>query len=273
MKIFISIDIEGVAGVVSREHLGPQGFEYERAREFMTDELLAAVEGARAGGATEFIVADSHGNGQNIQLDRLPDDVELVRSWPRPLQMSQGVEEPGVQGAMFIGYHAGTTNSGGNMSHTMSSRSLMSIRLNGEEVSETGLNAALCGHFGVPVIMVSGDNVYVEETLKLLPNVQAAVVKWTYGTLSARSMTPSRAQKTIRENAEAAVKRLVDFKPHTLSTPVTVDLVLKSRLSIELLDYLAFMERTGANSIRFTVPDIVEASKTVAFILGYQSDL
>ena len=108
-KIYISADFEGITGVVTGEQLGPDGFEYARFREFMTGEVLAAIEGARAAGAGEILVSDSHGNGQNLLIDRFGEDVKIVRSWPRTLTMMEGIDDS-FDGAIFIGYHAGTTN-------------------------------------------------------------------------------------------------------------------------------------------------------------------
>ena len=118
LKIYISADMEGVVGVVTNEQLGPTGFEYQRFREFMTQEVNAAIEGALAGGATQIVVSDSHGNGQNLLIEKLPRDVLLVRSWPRPLMMMQGIDAS-FAGAVFIGYHAGTTNMEGVRAHTI----------------------------------------------------------------------------------------------------------------------------------------------------------
>ncbi len=176
MKIYISADMEGVVGVVTNEQLGPQGFEYARFREFMTQEVNAAIEGALAAGATQIVVSDSHGNGQNLLIEKLHKDVTLVRAWPRPLMMMQGIDET-FAGAIFIGYHTGTTNSQGVRAHTISSARLADVRLKGISVSEAGLNAAIAGHFNVPVIMISGDDAVVKETQALLGDVEGAVVK------------------------------------------------------------------------------------------------
>jgi len=120
LKIYISADMEGITGVVTGEQLGPTGFEYARFREFMTQEVNAAIEAARAAGATEIVVSDSHGNGQNLLLEKLPRDILLIRSWPRPLMMMQGIDET-FAGVIFIGYHTATTNSQGVRAHTISS--------------------------------------------------------------------------------------------------------------------------------------------------------
>ena len=209
-KVYISADMEGVGGAVTGAQLGPGGFEYQRFREFMTDEVLAAIDGARAAGATEFLVSDSHGNGQNLLIDRLPDDVTLVRSWPRPLGMMGGVDES-FDAAIFIGFHTSTTNPEGVRAHTFSSATLTDVRLNGTSVAESGFNAALAGHFGVPVVMISGDDAIVEETRRYVGDVEGAVVKWAKSFHSARTLTPACSCEVIREAAERAVSRLGDF--------------------------------------------------------------
>lgn len=154
LKVYISADMEGIAGVVTNEQLGPPGFEYERFRGFMTNEVLAAIEGARAAGATEILVADSHGNGQNLLIERFPKDVQIVRAWPRPLAMMQGIDAS-FDAVLFVGFHSSTTATEGVRAHTMSSANLADVRLNGVPVPEAGLNAAIAGHYKVPVAMIS----------------------------------------------------------------------------------------------------------------------
>jgi D-amino peptidase len=109
VRVFISADMEGVVGTVTGDQLGPTGFEYQRFREFMTREVLAAIRGVRAVGPAEIVVADAHGNGENLLIELFPPDVTIVRSWPRPLGMMQGIDST-FAAALFIGYHAGTTN-------------------------------------------------------------------------------------------------------------------------------------------------------------------
>src|SRR5687768_18305700 len=207
MKIYISADMEGVVGAVTGEQLGPQGFEYQRFREFMTQEVNAAIEAAFEAGATEIVVSDSHGNGQNLLIEKLPKNILLVRSWPRPLLMMQGIDET-FAGAIFLGYHTGTTNPTGVRAHTMSSARLADVRLKGVSVSEAGLNAAIAGHFNVPVIMVSGDDAVVKETSALLGDVEGAVVKWASGFHSAKTLVPEASYVLIRDKARKAVGRI-----------------------------------------------------------------
>jgi D-amino peptidase len=272
LKIYISADMEGVVGVVTNEQLGPQGFEYGRFREFMTQEVNAAIEGALAAGATQIVVGDSHGNGQNLLIEKLHRDVLLVRAWPRPLGMMQGIDET-FAGAMFIGYHTGTTNLEGVRAHTISSARLADVRLKGVSVSEAGLNAAIAGHFNVPVIMVSGDDAVVKETQSLLGNIEGAVVKWASGFHSAKTMTPEASYNLIRSKAQQAVRRISEFKPYKLNGPIELDVRFKNYRPSEVLSYLSIVQRTDAHSIRFVGKDIIEVSKFLSFINTYELSL
>jgi D-amino peptidase len=272
MKIYISADMEGVVGAVTNEQLGPQGFEYARFREFMTQEVNAAIEGALAAGATDIVISDSHGNGQNLLIEKLPVNVLLVRAWPRPLMMMQGLDET-FAGAIFLGYHTGTTNAEGVRAHTISSARLADVRLKGVSVSEAGLNAAIAGHFNVPVIMISGDDAVVKETQALLGDVEGAVVKWASGFHSARTMMPAAAYALIREKVQKAVSRIRDFKPYKLAPPIQLDVRFKNYRPSEVLSYLSIVERTDAHSIRFTGKDMIEVSKFLEFIVTYDPNL
>jgi D-amino peptidase len=273
LKIYISADMEGITGVVTGEQLGPTGFEYARFREFMTQEVNAAIEGAMAAGATDIVISDSHGNGQNLLIEKLaPSNVLIVRSWPRPLGMMQGIDET-FAGAIFIGYHTGTTNLDGVRAHTLSSARLTDVRLKGVSVSEAGLNAAIAGHFNVPVIMVSGDDAVVKETTALLGNIEGAVVKWASGFHSAKTMTPQMSYILIREKAQRAVKRISEFKPYKLAGPVDLEVRFKNYRPAEVLSYLSIIQRPDSHSIRFVGKDIIEVSKFLSFINTYEPGL
>lgn len=272
LKVYISADMEGVAGVVSAEQLGPTGFEYGRFREFMTAEVLAAIEGARAAGATEIVVSDSHGNGQNLLIERLPADVTVIRSWPRPLGMMEGIDST-FHAAILLGYHAGTTNPAGVRAHTLSSANYAAVALNGRPVPEAGLSAAIAGYFGVPVVMISGDDVAVEEARVLLGAVEAVPVKRAISFHSAATMTPERAQQVIRERARAAVAGRAELPPHRIAAPVRLDLTFKSYRPAEMLAYLPIVERTTAHAIRYTGRDILEVARFLAFVGGYEVGL
>ena len=272
LKIYISADMEGLAGAVTSEQLGPSGFEYGQFREFMTAEVNAAIEAARDAGATEILVSDSHGNGQNLLLDRLPADVQVVRSWPRPLGMMEGIDES-FDGAIFIGYHTSTTNPDGVRAHTLSSANLTALRLNGVPMAEAGLNAAIAGHFGVPVLMISGDNAIVDEARGLLGDIEGAVVKEALSFHSAKTLVPEAACDLIRRRVGTAMERRDNFAPYTMDTPVELEVSFKHYQPAQLLAYLSIVEQVDSHTIRFVGEDIVEVSKFLQFILDYQVPL
>lgn len=272
LKIYISADMEGVVGAVTGEQLGPDGFEYQRFREFMTAEVNAAIDAARAAGATEFVISDSHGNGQNLLIDQLPVDVTVVRSWPRPLGMMAGIDET-FDGAIFLGYHASTANTRGVRAHTLSSANITGLRLNGIEMTEGGINAAIAGHFGVPVIMVSGDDVAVAENQVLLGTVEGAVVKWANGFHSARTLTPEAGYEVIRTRTMSAINRIDSFEPYVLETPIELELSLKHYQPVELLGYLPGVEKVNSHTIRFVGKDMPEISRFLTFVTSYSIGL
>jgi D-amino peptidase len=272
LRVYISADMEGMAGAVTGEQLGPSGFEYQRFREIMTAEVLAAVEGARAAGATEILVSDSHGNGQNLLIERFPDDVRIIRSWPRPLGMMAGVDET-FHAVLFVGYHAGAANPEGVRAHTFSSANYADVRLNGRSVSESVFNAAVAGHFGVPVVLITGDDVTVAELQGAVPAVTGAVVKEALGFHSANTLTPAAGQALIRRQAEAAVRNRAAVAPFRLESPVTLELMFKSYRPAEVLAYLPTVERAGARTIRYVGRDMLEIAQFMAFVGNYEAGL
>jgi D-amino peptidase len=272
LKIYISADMEGVVGVVTGEQLGPGGFEYERFRQFMTNEVNAAIDAARAAGAVEFVVSDSHGNGQNLLIEQLPDDVTIIRSWPREHSMMAGIDDT-FDGVIFIGYHASTNNTRGVRAHTMSSANITSVRLNGMTMTEGSMNAAIAGHFGVPVIMVSGDDIAVAENQVIIGDVEGAVVKWASGFHSARTLTPEAGYEVIRTRTKLAIDRIADFEPYVLETPIELELSLKHYQPVELLAYLSNVERINSHTIRFVGEDITEVMNFLTVVTSYRIDL
>jgi len=186
--------------------------------------------------------------------------------------MMQGIDAS-FAGAIFIGYHASTTSSEGVRAHTISSARLADVRLNDRSMSEAGINAAIAGHFNVPIIMVSGDDVVVKETTGLLGNIEGAVVKWAGGFHSATTMTPEASYQLIREKAQKAVGHIKDFKPYKLNGPVKLDVRFKNYRPSEMLSYLSVVERTDSHSIRFVGKDIIEVSKFLEFITNYEPGL
>ena len=272
IKVFLSVDMEGIGGVVTSEQLGPTGFEYAKFREYMTAEALAAIAGAREAGATEFVVADAHGNMQNLLIDRFPAGVTIIRGSPRPLMMMEGIDST-FSAAMFIGYHSATTNPQGVRAHTISSATFAAVRLNGQPMSESGINAIIAGSFGVPIVMVSGDDQAVGEVQKLTGNVEGAVVKRAISFHAAAVMTPEASQALIRAKAKAAVLRLKEFKATPARGPFQLELTYKSYTPAEMMSYLPGTERVDAHTIRFRAASIVDISRFVEFAISYRADL
>ncbi len=273
IKVYISVDMEGVVGAVTGAQLSPSGFEYQKFREYMTEEVLAAIRGARAAGATEFLVSDSHGNGQNILIDRLPKEVQIVRSWPRPLGMMGGLDES-FDAAIFIGYHTSTSNLRGVRAHTMSSATLTDVRLNGTSVAEAGFNAAIAGHFGVPIVMVSGDDAIVAETKHYVgDDVEGAIVKWAKSFHSARTLTPEAGYEVIEAAARSAIKRVDEFEPMRRMSDLQLEISFKNYRQAEILSYLSVVERIDSHSIRYIAKDMVDASMFMQFVNNYEPGL
>jgi D-amino peptidase len=270
MRFYISADIEGVAGVVSRQQTSEQGFEYGRACAWMTGEVRAVVEAVRARGASECVISDSHGNGQNLLLDELPSDIRLVRSWPRPLGMMQGIEQGRYAGAALIGYHAASTNVQGTLSHSFSTAGIVALHVNGAPASEALVSAAVAGHYGVPILLVSGDDIFVEEARAMLGHVEAVVTKHSTGWQSALTITHEAACAELRRAGEAAWAGAGRVKPFELSTPIEVELVLHDRLAAETLSFLKFIERTGALSVRYAAVDAIDMARFLSFLLFFK---
>ncbi len=272
LKVYISADMEGVAGSVTADQLLPTGFEYDRFRGYMTDEVLAAIAGARDAGATTFVVSDSHGNGENLILDRFPADVTVIRSWPRPLGMMEGIDST-FDAVIFIGYHASTTNTAGVRAHTLSSALLTEVALNGVAMPESGISASVAGAFRVPVVMISGDNVAVAEAQRLIGPISGAVVKRAISFEATATMTPAAAQTLIRQTAREAVGRRGELRPFVQKTPVQLDVTFKNYKPAELMTYLPNVTRTTSHGIRFVARDMVELSRFLEFVTSYEPSL
>jgi D-amino peptidase len=249
--------MEGISGVVHPAQLGPTGFEYGRAREWMTGEVLAAIDAARGAGATSFVVADSHGNGQNLLIDQLPLNAQIVRGFPRPLGMMHGIDQT-FAAAIFIGYHASEQTPVSVRGHTFSSARLLNVTLNGTEVSEGMFNAAVAGHFGVPVVFVSGDRKAVEQMQAAVPGIEGVVVKEPLGYHSAQTVTPGRGQELIRRGVAAALAKRSQIAPYRISTPIAFEVGFKLTIDAERASYIPGLSRAGAHAIRGSLPDITQ---------------
>jgi len=272
LKVLISVDMEGVAGVVTGDQLSPDGFEYQRFREFMTAEAMAAVTAAKEAGATEILVVDAHGNGQNLLIDRFPEDVRIIRSWPRRFGMVAGIDET-FDAVLFIGYHSSTNNSKGVRAHTFSSARLTGVRLNGKTMTEGSWNAAIAGHFGVPVVMISGDDAVLKEVRDEIGPIAGAEVKQSLGFHSANTLTPGAARSVIAAAVKEGLARRGELKPYILKPPVTLEVTFKHYLVSEVLGYLRGVERVNSHTIRYRGKDMTEVADFMVFLTNYSLSL
>jgi D-amino peptidase len=204
VKVFISVDLEGISGVYAEAQTDVRTAEYQVARRYMQADVEAAVEGALAAGAAEVVISDGHEHGSNLAFDWMPPGVSLISGSPSPLSMMHGVDG-GFDAALLVGYHARAGTTAAILEHTYS-YDIFRVRVDEYlEVGEVGINAALAGLFGVPVVFVSGDDKVAEEARELLPGVGCAVVKYGGYRTSARQLSPDEAHAAIRDGVARAL--------------------------------------------------------------------
>jgi D-amino peptidase len=255
VKIYISVDIEGVAGIVDRAQGSLPGIDYERGRRLMTQEAAAAVRGALAGGATEVWVSDSHGsNGmRNIIVEDLPHDCWLISGDSRPMGQIEGLDGS-FAALVMIGYHTRHGLSG-VLDHTISGREVYELKLNGRVVGEVGLNAAVAGHLGVPVVLVSGDHKLQGEVAEILPDAGYVTVKYAIGRHASKAMHPTKARQAIEDGVRAAVGRVRSIKPFVIGKPVRAELTFKHTSMADAAAGMAGTDRIGDLTVGITAPD------------------
>jgi D-amino peptidase len=261
MKILIATDMEGVTGVTNWDHVSPEHAEYPRFRKLMTGDVNAAIQGALEAGVDEIIVTDGHHTGTNILLEEIHPRARLNSGDPRQFSQVQGIDS-GVQAVFLVGYHARAGTLDAILDHTWSSRCIANLWLNDLLVGETGMNAAICGHFNVPIVMVSGDQAVCAEALELLGSLEVAVVKRATGRMSAECLPPALAQEKICEAAARAVHRLKEGKappPFKLPAPIQVAIELSSSDMADQASLLPSMQRNGGRRIEYSAPDMPTA--------------
>lgn len=261
MKIYISADIEGVSGIVHPEQTMLDGKEYNHARNLMIKEVNAAIEGALAGGATRIVVGDSHSHQFNLLPEDMHPEALLVSGNQKPVSsMLEGLDES-YDGLFLIGYHARAGISDGVLNHTYFPKEVRNARLNGTEVGELGINAALAGYYGVPVCLVTGDKAACEEAVSLLGDVKTVAVKESAGKYSALCLHPQTARRQIQEAAEKAVKNISSFKPFKPDNPATIEIDMGDSAMADAASLIPIVERIGDREIRFSGDNILDMHK------------
>jgi D-amino peptidase len=247
MKILIAVDMEGITGVTTWNQVTPGHAEYARFRRLMTQDVNAAIRGACEAGADEIVVADGHWDGSNILIEELDPRARLNSGSPSPFSMMQGIDES-VDGIMFVGYHARNGTPNAILDHTWSSKTVANVWLNDILTGEFGLNGALAGHFGVPVIMASGDQTACAQIVEQLGDMEIAVVKQATGRFAAECLPPEVSQEAIFTAAARAVNRLTQGDapdPFVLDTPVRVTIEFFTSDMADRAARVPFTQRDG----------------------------
>lgn len=260
-KVFISVDMEGIAGVVNSDQVSVGGNDYQMARRWMTEETNAAIQGALDAGATEIVVNDSHGSMRNILAGEVNPAARLITGSPKPLGMMQGIDAT-FDAVILIGYHAKAGTADAILDHTYSGGSISAFKVNGVEIGEAEMNAYIAGHFNVPVVMVSGDKAVCAQVREALgQQVVTTEVKEGIGRFAANTMVPSEAQKLIRANTTAALRKLKDFKPYKSSVPYQFEITFLYSHQAEAAMVIPGIERVSARTVRYTQASFLDGFK------------
>ncbi|TMF58665.1 MAG: peptidase M55 [Chloroflexi bacterium] len=261
-SVWISIDMEGIGGIAAYSQVMMQGIEYERARQWMTHEANACIDGAANGGARRFCVNDSHGAMHNIFADDLDPRAELVVGTAKPWSMGQGIDG-GYDTCFFVGYHGRAGHPKAVLDHTYASRAIFECRLNGKPVGETTLNAYLAGHFGATVSLVSGDDATCREARALVSNVVTVKTKDATGRFSAKMLHPSRVQEALREGATRAVEAATRSKPLVPKGSNEIELVFLTSAMADMAELIPTTRRSGPRAVSYASRDYLELYKAM----------
>lgn len=267
LKVFISVDMEGIAGVVHSDQTSSSGKDYNIARRWMTEEVNAAIRGALEAGATEIVVNDSHGSMRNVIPSALDPAAFLITGSPKPLAMMQGIDET-FDAVIYIGYHAHAGTKDGVLDHTISGSSVHSIKVNGVEMGEAELNALIAGCFNIPVVLIVGDATVCEQVKESLgEELEVAVVKEAVGRYAAKILTPQKAQELIQKKTKLALEKRNIIKPYKLRPPYRIELNFLRSYMADAAELVPQVERTGGRSVSFVSEDFIEGFKLLRALI------
>jgi len=259
LKVFISVDMEGVSGVVHWDDVSVAGKDYDLFRRLMTEEANAAVEGAIRAGAAEIVVRDGHDTGRNILPDLLRPEARLLRDWSYgPLSMMEGLDAS-FDAVIFIGYHARAGTPDAVLEHTMTTR-LLDVVINGKKMPEAGINGLIAGMFDVPVVLVSGDKAIGEQARELFGDVETVVVKEGIGSAEL-GIHPIKTRELIWGKTTAALKRLKDFKPYKLKPPYTLDVSFVDEAGAQKASWIPGAVRKDEHTVSFSAATVMDLLK------------
>ncbi|MGH3051377.1 MAG: M55 family metallopeptidase [Gaiellaceae bacterium] len=263
MKVFISVDMEGVTAVTDPEDVLPEGSDYQRGRVFMTGDANAAVLGAFDAGATEVVVNDSHWIMRNLLIEQIDPRARVIKGFHKPMCMMQGIDES-VDAAVFVGYHSCSGTEQGVLAHTLLGKEVHNMLINGEPTGETRLNALLCGHFGVPVAFVAGDDTVCREAKNVLgQDLPTFAVKDGIDMFTASCLHPEVSAKGIREGVAAALRDISKRQAYKMEMPITFGFEFNSTTIASTCEYMPEVKKTNPYSTEFTTDDMPKAMKII----------
>lgn len=266
VRVYISCDIEGVAGITNWDEARKTHADYEEFRRQMTAEARAACEGALAAGASSITVKDAHASARNLLASELPPPTQLIRGWSgHPYLMVQGIDDS-YDAAAFIGYHARAGAGGNPLAHTISGSAVHEIRINGEPCSEYRIHALAAALVGVPVVFVAGDQTLCEEVAEVQPHTRTFATKWGEGR-SQTSVHPEHAIAGIRGGMQTALrgelrKALLELPPH-----FSVELTYKEHAQAHAKSFYPGAERVSPHVVRYEADDYFEVLRAVSFLI------
>jgi D-amino peptidase len=268
LKVFVSVDMEGIWGVVHGEQTSSDSRDYSYARKWMAEDVNAVVEGLFEAGATEVVVNDSHGSMRNILPQDFHPKASLISGSPKPLSMMQGIDGS-FAACVFVGYHARAGTTASILDHTISGASIRAIRINGLELPELGINGAIAGYFKVPVIMLSGDVETCRQAKAILGSELTAVgVKEGIGRLAAKLLPAEETRRRLKEGAKEAFLKRDKVAPFKLGPPLNFELEFQTSAQAEMPALLPQVKRSGPRSVAFTANDYLEGFRLMRAIIA-----
>lgn len=261
MKIFVSTDMEGTAGVVDWAQCRGPGAEYEYYRQLLQDEVNSAIQGALDAGPTELLVNDSHSTMQNLHPGRLLGRARYLSGRHKPMYMMEGLD-PSYDAVFLVSYHGSMAGAASTLSHTYNPRAISRVLLNGTEVGESGINALVAMGHGVPVVLVTGDDTTAAEARRVCPGIHAAVVKRSVTRFAAESLHPEQACELIRETAAAAIADLARARPPSIDLPATLEVQFHNADFAEMATWVAGVRLVDTRTVRMTDDDPIRLYRT-----------
>jgi len=261
VKVFLSTDMEGTAGVVDWSQCRGPGQEYEYYRGQLQAEVNAAIDGALAAGATEFLVNDSHSTMQNLRPDELHGRASYLSGKHKPMYMMEGLDDS-FDAAFFISYHGSAGATSSVLHHTYNPRAIAEVRLNGAIAGESGVNALVALAHGVPVVLISGDRVTIDEARPFCPGIESVVVKESVSHNAALSVHPEVARELIRDGAQRALDRVADFRLPSVTLPAELTIRYHNRAFAELACALRGVEQVEEKVVALRNDDPLQLFRT-----------